>query len=133
MDTAIKIKRKDILKRLGLSPVLIALLFLFFTVPIYAVITGFNFTEVGAAIYSTFSVGATTFASYSVGGYSTNEASNTLAQTLFPIIGVVIIIGWGLKALAHTDGLDGFIKTMLVFVLGAILLGAIVVILGQLT
>lgn len=127
------IKPKRNKRWLWIGVALGVLAFLCSTVTVLAVITGFNITSVGATIYSYFTVGSGTYTLFSVGGYSTNEASNSLAQTILPIFAIMFVIFYGLRSLAQSVGFEGFVKTMLVFVVGSVMLGAIVIILSQLT
>lgn len=107
--------------------------FLCTTVTVLAVVTGFNMTSVGALIYSYFTVGSGTYSVFSVGGYSTNEASNSLAQLILPIFAAMFIIFYAFKSLAQDYSAGGFMRTALIFVVGAVMLVAVIYILSQLT
>ena len=129
----IQTKRKSWLERYWYLPLVVGILFLAWSIPVYAYLTGFNIYNVGATIYSIFAVGQTTFSQLLVGGYSTNETSNGLASQLFPILAVVAVIVFALKSLSKSDGIGGFFQTILILVIGAAMLLAVVVILSQLT
>lgn len=132
MQITLSIVKKRSLFRYWIVPLLVTILFLLCTVTVYGYLTGFNIFNVGASSYSYFSVGESGIL-YFVGGYSTNEASNTLAQTVLPILAVVAIICYGIRNYLLECGLSGFLWSMLIFVVGAILLGMIVSILATLT
>ena len=126
-------REKKSLKRWWMVPVIILVLFCIIATPAYAVITGFNLNQVGDTVYSWMTVGSGNYTYFAVGGYSTNEKSNTLAQTVLPILAVIFVVFYALRSLAQTNGFQGFIQTAMIFVIGSIVLGAVVMILSQLT
>jgi len=127
----VAVKKKSLLQRYWHLPLIVGVLFLVFSIPVYAYLTGFAINDVGQGIFGVFGVGNGK-AWFAVGGVP-HPDSNLVAQSIFPIICVVIILLFALKSLAQTEGLNGFMKTMLLIVVGAIMLGAVVVILNQLT
>jgi hypothetical protein len=120
-------------RKYWIIPIIVLCLFMMTTVSIYAVIVGFNLNLVGSTIYSLLSVGDTTFTAFMVGGYSTNETSNSLARIILPILAVIAVLLYALKGVAQEQGFGGFIKVAMVLVIGSIFLGAIVSILQALT
>lgn len=130
-------KRKSKLwQRWWLVPLIVTLLFIVVAVPVSAVImieNGWNI--VGQTVFGELKVGLDGSPLYVVGlnNWSTNEESNTLAQSVLPVLAVVFVVMYAFRSLAQTTGLEGFIQTAMVFVIGSIVLGAVVLILSQLT
>ncbi len=133
MEASLTYNKRKWYFRYWYVPFIAMALFCIFTVQIYAYLTGFNTESVGATLYSVFSVGQTTYTQYFVGGYSTNESTNSLAQNIMPVIAVVMIIFYALRSLAQSEGFEGFLKTALLIVVGSALLLAVVTILANLT
>lgn len=128
-----QLKKKRFLQKYWYALPIVAVMLLVGSIPIYAVITGFSVTSVGQTIFNYYLVGSGTFAMYSAGGYSTNQMSNSIAQSIYPVIAVAMILLIALKSYLLENGLVGLIKTLLLIVVGSVMLGAIVVILSQLT
>jgi hypothetical protein len=130
-------QEKKSLKRWWMVPIIILVLFCIIATPAYAVvvITGFNLNQVGETVYSWMTVGSGNYTYFAVGGYSysTNEGTNSLAQTILPVLAVIFVVFYALRSLAQTNGFYGFIQTAMIFVIGSIVLGAVVMILSQLT
>jgi hypothetical protein len=128
-------KRKKFQLKWWIIPLIVTLLFIMTTVSVYAIIVGFNTVSVGSVSYSTMTVGNTWAgaALYLVGGYSTNEKSNTIAQLIFPVLAFLFIILYAFRSLANEQGFSGFIKTAFIIMIGAVFFGALVIILNQLT
>lgn len=115
------------------TPILVAITLIIATVPIYGYLTGYNLFDVGQSILNTYTVGDGTFNLMIVGGYSTNEASNSLAQKIIPIFAVVAIILYALKGLLLSENFTDYIWTLLAIVIGSVFLVIIVQMLAQLT
>jgi hypothetical protein len=127
------VKKKTLWRKYWYIMPIIFVLFVAGSIPVYAYITGYNVETVGQTLYNLFSVGSGVYALMVVGGYSTNQVSNSLAQNILPVIAVVVIIMYAFKSMLLESGFTGMLKTLLLIVVGAIMLGAVVVILSQLT
>ena len=116
-------KKRKLQLKWWLVSVIVLVMFLLSTVSVYAVITGFNFTQVGATSFNEQSVG-NPWGSMSlmlVGGYSTNEKSNSIAQLIIPVLAFLAVILYAFRSLAQDYGLEGFIKTAVIFVVGTVM------------
>jgi hypothetical protein len=132
MENVIAYNRKKYYRSLWILPISIVI-FLLSSVTVYAYLTGYNSESVGQAIYTIFSVGQTSYGSFVVGGYSTNQASNSMAQNVLPAVAVVIVIMYAFKNMSQDTGFEGFLRTTLIIVIGAALLYNVVQILAALT
>jgi hypothetical protein len=115
------------------TPILVAITLIIATVPIYGYLTGYNIFDVGQSVLNTYTVGDGTFNLMIVGGYSTNEASNSLAQNIIPVFAVVAVILYALKSLILSEGITDYFWTLLAIVVGSVFVVIIVQILAQLT
>lgn len=128
-------KRNKLPFKWWLVTAVVLLAFILSTVSVFAVITGFNFYQVGATSYTTMAIGDPWAAMtlYLVGGYSTNERSNTVAQVVIPAMAFLAIIIYALRSFVQQYSFEGFIKTVIIIIVGAVMFSAVVYILSQLT
>lgn len=127
------VKKKTLWQRYWYVMPIVFVLFMIGAMPVYAYLTGYNVETIGQTVYNLFSVGSGTYVLMVVGGYSTNQMSNSIAQNILPVIAVVVIIMYAFKSMLLESGFVGMLKTLLLIVVGSIMLGAVVVILSQLT